>query len=131
MDDSLVGRAFAPVGPWLVEAERVAAFASATSYAGPGVPPTFPIVLLNDAMLAFLADVGARLERIVHGEQRFAWSRPVVVGDSLTATMSVSSLRSLGGADLIGTLTVLTDAAGEVIGEARATLVHSAGGTAA
>ncbi|MFT4262455.1 MAG: MaoC family dehydratase N-terminal domain-containing protein [Nocardioides sp.] len=127
MDESLVGREFAPLGPWAVEGERVAAFARATSYAGEGVPPTFPIVLLNDAMLAFLAEVGASVERIVHGEQRFAWRRPIVVDDELTATMSIASLRSLGGADVIGTVTTLTDAAGEVVGEARATLVHSGG----
>lgn len=125
-----MGREFAPVGPWPVEAERVAAFAAATRYVGSGVPPTFAIVLLNDAMLAFLADVGAALERIVHGEQRFTWHRPVVVGDELTASMQIASLRSLGGADVIGTLTTLTDATGAVVGEARATLVHSGGAVA-
>lgn len=117
-------RDFAPIGPWPIEEARVAAFAAATKYAGEGVPPTFPIILLNDAMLAFLAEVGADLHHIVHGEQKFAWQRPVVVGDELTATMKVASLRSLGGAELIGTVTVLTDAAGEVVCEAKATLVH-------
>ncbi len=120
----MLERDFAPVGPWSVDPERVAAFAAATRYSGDGVPPTFPIILLNDAMLAFLADVGANLEHIVHGEQRFTWHRPVVVGDELTATMKVASLRALGGAELIGTLTQITDASGELVGEAKATLVH-------
>lgn len=107
-----------------MEAERVAAFAAATKFAGRGVPPTYPIILLNDAMLAFLSQVEAKLEQIVHGEQRFTWHRPVVVGDVLTATMRVASLRALGGAELIGTVTVITDAEGVEVGQAKATLVH-------
>ncbi|MFT4287925.1 MaoC family dehydratase N-terminal domain-containing protein [Nocardioides sp.] len=125
MDQSVLEREFAAVGPWLVEAGKVAEFARATCYPGQGVPPTFAILLLNSAMLEMLADVGASLERIVHGEQRFTWHRPVVVGDELTASMRIASLRSLGGADVIGTVSTITDAAGEVVGEAKATLVHS------
>ncbi len=102
----------------------MAEFAAATHYAGPGVPPTFPILLLNRAMLGFLAEVGADLARIVHGEQRFSYRRPLAIGDKLTATMRVASLRSLGGAEVIGTLSTLTDATGEVVCEAKATLVH-------
>jgi acyl dehydratase len=125
VDESVLERTFAPVGPWQITAERVQAFAAATRYDGPGVPPTFPIVLLNDAMLELLGEIDASLERIVHGEQRFTWVRPLAVGDELTATMRIASLRSLGGADVIGTLTTLTDAEGTVIGEAKATLVHT------
>lgn len=124
MDPSLVEREFAPVGPYVVSGAKVAEFAAATRWPAGGVPPTFPILLLNDAMLAFLDDVGASLERIVHGEQRFAYHRPVVVGDELTATLRVASLRSLGGADVIGTVSTITDAAGELVCEAKATLVH-------
>ena len=127
MDPAIVDRAFPPVGPYVVSAAKIAEFAAATQWRGAGVPPTFPILLLNDAMLAFLADVGASLERIVHGEQRFAYQRPIVVGDELTATLRVASLRSLGGADVIGTVSTITDASGAVVCEAKATLVHSGG----
>jgi len=122
--DGVLDRVFDPVGPLLVTERDVVAFAAATRWSGEGVPPTYPIVLLNDAMLAFLADVGASLERIVHGEQRFAYARPVVVGDELSATLRIASLRSLGGADVIGTISTITDASGEVVCEAKATLVH-------
>jgi hypothetical protein len=125
LDAAIVDRSFPPVGPHRVSAEKVAEFARATQWRGQGVPPTFPILLLNDAMLAFLADVGASLERIVHGEQRFAYRRPVVVGDELSATLRVASLRTLGGAEIIGTVSTITDASGEVVCEARATLVHT------
>lgn len=124
MDPSLVDREFAPVGPYAVSAAKVAEFAAATRWPGDGVPPTFPILLLNEAMLAFLDEVGAALERIVHGEQRFTYRRPVEVGDQLTAALRVASLRSLGGADVIGTVSTVTDARGELVCEAKATLVH-------
>ena len=127
MDPAIVDRAFPAVGPYAVSAAKIAEFAAATQWRGAGVPPTFPILLLNDAMLAFLADVGASLERIVHGEQRFSYQRPIVAGDELSATLRVASLRSLGGADVIGTVSTITDATGAVVCEAKATLVHAAG----
>ena len=125
MDPAIVDRTFGPVGPFVVTAGKAAEFAAATQWRGAGIAPTFPILLLNDAMLAFLADVGASLERIVHGEQRFAYRRPLAIGDELSASLRVASLRALGGAEIIGTVSTITDADGEVVCEARATLVHS------
>jgi acyl-CoA thioesterase FadM len=63
----------------------------------------------------------------VHGEQRFAYERPVRVGDVLTATLGVVSLRQIGGADIIGTSSAITDADGALVCTGRATLVHSGG----
>ena len=40
-------------------------------------------------MNAFLEAESVDLFRIVHGEQRFAYERPVVPGDVLTATLTV------------------------------------------
>jgi acyl dehydratase len=130
VDQSLVGREFAPTDPLEVTEERVAAFARSlgASY-DPGagaVPPTYPIVLAFDAMQAFLLAEGIDLFRIVHGEQRFAYERPVRVGDVLTATLGVVSLRQIGGADIIGTSSAITDADGALVCTGRATLVHSA-----
>ncbi len=131
VDQSLVGREFPPTAPLEVTGERVAAFARSlgTSYddagTAPAVPPTYPIVLAFDAMQAFLASERIDLFRIVHGEQRFAYERPVRLGDVLTATLSVVSLRQIGGADIIGTSSAITDADGALVCTGRATLVHS------
>jgi N-terminal half of MaoC dehydratase len=132
VDQSLVGREFPPTAPLEVTGERVAAFARSLG-ARPdesrdettAVPPTYPIVLAFDAMQSFLAAEGIDLFRIVHGEQRFAYERPVRVGDVLTATLSVVSLRQIGGADIIGTSSAITDADGALVCTGRATLVHS------
>ncbi|HEX4978019.1 MAG TPA: MaoC family dehydratase N-terminal domain-containing protein, partial [Nocardioides sp.] len=59
-------------------------------------------------------------------EQRFTYTRPVVVGDRLTATLTVDSLRHIGGADIIGTRSEVADADGKPVCTAYATLVHRA-----
>ena len=106
--------------------DRVRDFAAATgaSYDGGPAPPTFPIVLAFDAMNAFLEAESLDLFRIVHGEQRFAYERPIVPGDVLTATLTVASLRQIGGNDIIGTTSEVTDASGALVCSTSATLVH-------
>ena len=130
VDPSLVGREFPAPAPLTVTSERVGAFAAAVGHPGePGdaVPPTFPIVLAFDAMQAFLDAEQIDLHRIVHGEQRFAYARPLAVGDELAATLTVTGLRQIGGADIIATASEITDAAGAVVCTGKATLVHSSG----
>ncbi|UUZ61606.1 MaoC family dehydratase N-terminal domain-containing protein [Nocardioides sp. B-3] len=63
----------------------------------------------------------------MHGEQRFAYERPVRIGDTLTATLTVASLRQIGGADIIGTSSAIHDADGAPVCTAKATLVHTGG----
>lgn len=128
VDPALVGRTFPATAPYQVTAERVAEFAAATGAvweSGPA-PVTFPIVVAFQAMSDLLADpeVGLSLHRVVHGEQRFAYRRPVVPGDVLVATLTVDSVRSLGGADILATRSEITDADDEPVLTAHATLVH-------
>ena len=72
-------------------------------------------MLAFDAMNAFLEAEALDLFRIVHGEQKFAYERPVVPGDVLTATLTVASLRQIGGNDIIGTTSEVTDADGALV----------------
>ena len=129
VDQSLVGRVFPPTTPFAVTEDNVRAFVEATgaSYDGGPAPATFPIVMAFGAMNAFLEAEQLDLYRIVHGEQRFAYERPVVPGDVLTATLSVSGLRQIAGADIIATSSAVTDADGALVCTAEATLVHKAG----
>jgi len=130
VDASLVGRVFPPTSPYAVSEERVRDFAAATgsSYDGGAAPATFPIVLAFDAMNAFLEAEAIDLFRIVHGEQKFAYERPVVPGDVLTATLTVATLRQIGGNDIIGTTSEITDADGALVCSTSATLVHRGAG---
>lgn len=132
VDDSLAGRTFPPTQPVEVTAERVAAFAAAsgTPYAeGDPAPATFPIVAAFAAMTDLMSDpeVGIELRHVVHGQQRFAHERPVVVGDVLRAALTVTSVRRLGGAEIIATSSAVTDADGALVCTAEATLVHGGG----
>jgi acyl dehydratase len=130
VDPSLVGREFPAPTPLTVTPERVAAFAAAVGHPGDPaetVPPTFPIVLAFGAIQAFLDAERIDLHRIVHGEQRFTYVRPLVPGDELSATLTVTGLRQIGGADIIATSSEITDAGGAVVCTGRATLVHSSG----
>ena len=128
VDESLLGRTFPATAPYLVTEERVAEFAAATGsrYDGGPAPVTFPIVVAFRAMRDLMDDpsVGIELHRVVHGEQRFSYTRPVVAGDALTATLTVDTLRQIGGADIIGTRSEITDADGQPVCTAFATLVH-------
>lgn len=129
VDESLVGRTFPPQPPYDVTAQRIDDFARATGTSwteGDPAPATFPIVVAFAAMQQLMSDpeVGIELSHVVHGDQRFRHHRPVVLGDVLTAQLTVDSLRQISGADIIATTSAITDAAGVLVCEARATLVH-------
>ncbi len=126
VDQSLVGREFPPTSPHHVTSEQIRAFVAATggTYDGGPAPATFPIVLAFEAMNAFLAAEQVDLFRIVHGEQKFAYERPVVPGDVLSATLRVSTLRQIAGNDIIGTTSEITDESGALVCATSATLVH-------
>jgi acyl dehydratase len=130
VDESLAGRTFPPTEPYTVSRERILEFARATgsTYDEAAAPATFPIVVAFAAMTALMQDpsVGIALHRVVHGEQRFTYTRPVVAGDELRAVLTVDTLRRMGGADLIGTRSEIVDAEGLPVCTAFATLVHTA-----
>ena len=128
VDGSLAGRTFPASHPYPVSEERITEFAAATGsrYDGSAAPVTFPIVVAFRSMLALMEDpsVGISLHNVIHGEQRFHYSRPVRAGDVLSATLTVDSLRQIGGADIIGTSTEIVDEDGEHVVTAYAVLVH-------
>jgi acyl dehydratase len=132
VDASLAGRTFPPTDAYDVSGQALADFAAATGtpYAdGDPAPATFPIVVAFGAMQALMVDpeVGIELHHVVHGQQKFVHQRPVVVGDRLRATLTVSGLRQIAGTDIITTSSAITDDTGALVCTADATLVHKAG----
>ncbi len=129
VDQSLVGRTFPLLAAYDVTAEKVAVFAQSVgaSWREPEpAPPTFPIVVAFAAMQQLMQDpdVGIELSHVIHGDQKFVHHRTVHVGDTLSTSLTVNSLRQIAGADIIRTTSVITDAAGEPVCDAIATLVH-------
>lgn len=126
MNPDLVGRVFPPVSPYLVGREKVREFARAVfATSDTVIPPTFPVVIQEATLAQLLAepDGGIDFSRVVHGEQRFTYSRPIVVGDELTATLAVTSVKTLGGNAMVTAESAMVDAAGAHVVTAISTLV--------
>jgi acyl dehydratase len=141
VNPDLVERAFPPVAPYLVGREKVREFARAVlataplhhdpeaaraaGFADVVAPPTFPIVVAEATLQQLLGepDAGIDFSRVVHGDQRFSYSRPVVAGDELTATLRVTSIKSLGGNSMVTSESSMVDARGEHVVTSVSTLV--------
>lgn len=141
VNPGLQGRVFPAVAPYLVGREKIREFAravfatsdvhyewdaaSAAGYADLVAPPTFAIVVQEATLAQLLAepDAGIDFTRVVHGEQRFRYSRPIVAGDELTATLSVTSVKSLGGNAMVTAESSIVDGTGAHVVTASSTLV--------
>ena len=88
-------------------------------------PPTFAIVVTLGAADVVLADPDVALDysRVVHGEQKFAHTRPVRAGDALTVTVTLETVRSAGGHDMITSRSDVATVEGEHVATAWSTLV--------
>ncbi len=141
MNPELQGRVFPPAEPYLVGREKVREFAravfatnpvnldveaaQAAGYADVVAPPTFAVVVQEHTLAQLLAepDAGIDFSRVVHGDQRFTSTRPIVAGDLLTATLTVASVKTLGPHSMVTAESAITDAAGEHVVTAISTLV--------
>ena len=141
MNPELQGRVFAPTAPYLVGREKIREFsravlstspvnfdvdaAKAAGYSDLVAPPTFPVVIQESTLAQLLAepDAGIDFTRVVHGDQRFSYTRPIVAGDELTARLTVASIKSLGGHSMVTAESTITDASGAHVVTAISTLV--------
>lgn len=121
------GRSYPPTPPYAVTAATVAEFAGVLGLPTDQVPPTLPIVVANEAWQALFDDpaLDLQLQRIVHGEQKFTWRRPVRIGDRLVGIATIDRVAERGGAEMIYATIALQTVDGEEIGTAAATLIHN------
>ena len=115
VDRTAVGRSFTPVTA-RVEPGRLRYFlntlgeqnpvyrdetaARAAGYSATPAPPTYLFCLeLMDAErpFEFLTELNIDLARVLHGEQRFSYHAPVVVGDTLTFRSRVTDVTDKKG----------------------------------
>jgi acyl dehydratase len=133
LDQSFVGRSWPATPPYLVGREKIREFAAAigatdaeyhdpeaaraAGYSDVVAPPTFPVVVTMAASRQIVADpaLGLDYSRVVHGDQKFAYTRPVVAGDSLVCVNTVDDITSRGGHDFLTTRTEVTTEAGEPV----------------
>jgi acyl dehydratase len=126
-----VGRTYAAPEPYLVGREKIREFADAIGASDaahrdpeaaaaldhPDViaPPTFPVLLAMPASAALCADLGIDMAHVVHGDQRFTYTRPVRAGDRLVSVTTVEKIMARAGNQFLTTRTDVTTEAGEPV----------------
>ncbi|HEY2042989.1 MAG TPA: MaoC family dehydratase N-terminal domain-containing protein [Jatrophihabitans sp.] len=141
LDPSFIGRQYPATEPYQVGREKIREFAQAIgddnpAYRDPATaqalgypdviaPPTFPIVVTMKASHQIVADpdLGLDYSKVVHGEQRFSYSRPIVAGDVLQVSVTVENIRAAAGNDLLTTRGEVTTVDGEHVVTAYSTIV--------
>lgn len=141
LDESFVGREYPPTAPYEVGREKIREFAEAigddnalytdpeaaraAGYADVLAPPTFAIVIampvINQA--AFDPELGLDYTKVVHGEQRFAYSRPIHPGDQLSGVLHIDRIRRAAGNDVLNVRAEISAADGEHVFTATGMLV--------
>ncbi|MEU9151643.1 MaoC family dehydratase N-terminal domain-containing protein [Streptomyces sp. NPDC048417] len=144
LDQSFVGRTYPPTEPYEVGREKIREFAEAVGdtnpvYSDPEAakalgysdviaPPTFVFSITFRAAGQVVEDpqLGLDYSRVVHGDQKFAYRRPVRAGDRLTVVSTIEAVKSLAGNDVIDIRGDVHDEAGELVVSALTKLVARA-----
>jgi acyl dehydratase len=137
-----LGRTFPATEPYEVSRVKIADFAEAigdrnplftdaaaaraVGYPDVIAPPTFPIVITMAASRAAIADpgLGINYAMVVHGEQRFTYSRPLQAGDVVVARSTISGIREVGSLTMVTTETEIATTDGELVCTGYGTLVE-------
>ncbi|GHF48316.1 MULTISPECIES: MaoC family dehydratase N-terminal domain-containing protein [Streptomyces] len=144
LDQSFVGRTYPATDPYEVGREKIREFAEAIGDANPAytdpeaaralghrdviAPPTFVFAITYKAAGQVIEDpqLGLDYSRVVHGDQKFAYSRPVCAGDRLTVVSTIESIKSLAGNDVLTIRGDVHDEHGEHVVTAETKLVARA-----
>ncbi|MFD9907428.1 MaoC family dehydratase N-terminal domain-containing protein [Streptomyces sp. NPDC059063] len=144
LDQSFVGRSYPPTTPYEVGREKIREFAVAVGDANPAyadqqaakalghpdvlAPPTFVFAITYKAAGQVISDpqLGLDFSRVVHGDQKFAYTRPVYAGDRLTVTSTIETIKSVAGNDILDIRGEVHDEAGEHVVTAWTKLVARA-----
>lgn len=91
-------------------------------------PPTFAVVVTRGPQISVIDDpeLGLDFSRVVHGDQKFQFTRPIVAGDVLHTTASVASARTMAGNDILTIRSDVADGDGNAVVSVFATLVARA-----
>lgn len=140
LNRDFIGRSFPPTEPYEVSRVKIREFADAIGDHNPIyrdreaakaaghpdviAPPTFPIVVsLGNAGLADPA-LNLNYAMVVHGEQRFEYTRPMRAGDMVTCTSTITEIRSIGNNEKMVVETDVKTVEGELICKSYNTIVE-------
>ena len=140
-----LGRTFPAAPPYEISRVKIAEFADAigdpnplyrdraaaqaAGYPDVIAPPTLAIVVSMAGSAAAVADPGLGLNyaMVVHGEQRFEYSRQLRAGDVVTAQATITDIRDAGRNVMMTTKTEIVTVDGEHVCTAHSTLVERGG----
>ncbi|TDD68680.1 MaoC family dehydratase [Actinomadura darangshiensis] len=140
LNRDFIGRSFPPSDPYEVSRVKIREFADAigdrnplyrdpeaakaAGYPDVIAPPTFPIVVsLGNPGLAD-PDLGLNYAMVVHGEQRFEYTRPLHAGDAVVCTSTITEIRSIGSNEKMVVETDVKTTEGELICKTYNTIVE-------
>ena len=141
LDQSFAGRSYPPTSKYAVSREKIREFADAIGDESPFyrdpetaraaghpdvlAPPTFITILNLPKINGIVNDpeLGLDYSRMVHGDQRFSYERPVHAGDVLEITARIDTIMSRAGNDFINLRSEITDADGKLVCVTQAQLV--------
>lgn len=130
MNLAIEGKRYPRTPSYLVGREKLREFARATFSpetidSAEVAPPTFAVVIQEQSLKQVLSDPEAKLDfsRVVHGDQRFVYERPIVAGDNLTSELVVASIKTLAGNHLVTFNTEIFDSNNKLVCTAISTLV--------
>ncbi|UYQ63799.1 MaoC family dehydratase N-terminal domain-containing protein [Streptomyces peucetius] len=144
LDQSFVGRTYPPTAPYEVGREKIREFAEAVGDDNPAytdreaaralghsdviAPLTFAFTITFKAAEQVVHDpqLGLDYSRVVHGDQKFAYRRPLRAGDRLTVTSTIEAIKSLAGNDILDVRGDVHDETGELVVTAWTKLVARA-----
>jgi acyl dehydratase len=142
VNQDYAGRTFPAGEPYEVSRVKIGEFADAIGDANPLyrdraaaqaagfpdviAPPTFAIVISMGGSGAALADpaLGLNYAMVVHGEQRFTYTRPLTAGDVVTAQVTLTDIRDAGRNVMLTTSTDIKTVAGELVCTALSIIVE-------
>ncbi|CAM3694015.1 MaoC family dehydratase N-terminal domain-containing protein [Nocardiopsis rhodophaea] len=77
--------------------------AKAAGYPDVIAPPTFPIILGMDAASQAAVDpeLGLDFSLVVHGQQTFRYSRPLLAGDVVDTVTRIAEIKNLGATEMV------------------------------
>lgn len=133
INPELQGKTYPATEPYSVGREKIREFARAVKathsshfdvdaaralgYADLVAPPTFAIIVAQRAEALMVEDPtsGIDFSRVVHADERFTHHRPIVAGDELVATLTVDTVRAMGGGALVTSRAEIETVSGEKV----------------
>lgn len=140
VDLSRVGAVFTATPPYVLSRAKIAEFADAVGagsalhrdpeaaraagYPDVVAPATFAVVIAQRAEAEYVADPASGIDfsRVVHANEGFSFTRPLVAGDVLTTSVHVDDLTERAGITMVSTRTEIADDGGAPVATVTSTL---------